>query len=86
MPITKSAIKELRKNKRNRIRNKSSLSKLKTYISKVRKSTDAATASKNLKLAVPVIDKAAKKGIIHKNAAARFKSRLQKFANKLAVA
>ena len=83
MPITKSAIKEQRKNKRNRIVNKSFLSKLKTYVAKVRKSTDLAKAKEHLQLAIPIIDKAASKKIIHKNAANMYKSRLQKFVNKL---
>ena len=81
MPVIKSAIKEQRKNKRNRIRNKAFLSKLKTCMAKVRKSADLKTAQENIKLAIPIIDKASSKGLIHKNAANRYKSRLQKFIN-----
>jgi len=57
-----------------------------TYIKKVEHLITAnkkEDAIKALKVAVPVIDKMATKGIIHKNKAARYKSNLSKKINKL---
>jgi len=63
----------------NRKRNASQRSMLRTYIKNVVKaieSGDAAAAQAAYTKAVPVIDKSAGKGLIHKNKAARHKSRL----------
>ena len=46
---------------------------------------DAAEAKKSLGETVGEIDKAAKKGVIHDNAAARYKSRLSRRVNALAA-
>lgn len=59
--------------------NASQRSMLRTYIKKVLKaiaSKDAEQAQAAYKVAVPVIDGMANKGLIHKNKAARHKSRL----------
>lgn len=79
MPITKSAQKQLRKSRERRLRNRRAKSSLKTAIKKVREGLerhDREAAGKAMEMALPVIDKAAGKGFIHKNAAARYKSRL----------
>ena len=79
MPITKSAQKQLRKSRERRLRNRRAKGALKTAIKKVREGLegrDPETAAQAMKRAVPLIDKAAGKGFIHKNAAARYKSRL----------
>ena len=79
MPITKSAQKQLRKSRERRLRNRRAKSTLKTAIKKVREGlegVDREKAAQAMEQAVPVIDKAAGKGFIHKNAAARYKSRL----------
>jgi small subunit ribosomal protein S20 len=63
----------------NRKRNASQRSMLRTYIKNVVKAIeagDAAAAQAAYTKAVPVIDKSAGKGLIHKNKAARHKSRL----------
>jgi len=75
----KSAIKRARQNEKLREHNASERSKLRTFVKKVLKavlSGDSSAAKDAYVLAQPVIDKAVNKGIIHKNKAARIKSRL----------
>lgn len=74
MPVTKSAYKKMRQDKKRRIVNLKTLARLKGAITKARKKPTA----ENLKLAISIIDQAGKKRIIHKNKAARLKSRLVK--------
>lgn len=75
----KSAEKRSRQNlKRNEI-NRSNRSKLRTQIKSLRSALSASDKSKSTDLLNPtvsLIDKAVNKGLIHKNTAARFKSRL----------
>lgn len=77
----KSAIKRIRQNlKRNAI-NRSNRSRLRTQIKKLRAALAASdkTASQELvNPTVSLIDKAVNKGLIHRNTAARYKSRLIK--------
>jgi small subunit ribosomal protein S20 len=70
MPITKSAIKALKQSQVKRARNAVKKKNIKSAM----KTADA----KDLPKAQSVIDKAAKTGYIHKNKAARLKSRLAK--------
>jgi small subunit ribosomal protein S20 len=77
----KSAIKRNRQNKKRRLRNRVYRGEARTYIRDAR----AAMVEENLEearvstlKAVKALDKAAEKGIIHKNNAARRKSRLMK--------
>jgi small subunit ribosomal protein S20 len=83
----KSAEKRVRQNaKRNEI-NRSNRSKLRTSIKKLRtavSSNDKNASTELLFPTVSLIDKAVNKGIIHKNTAARYKSRLTKHVNNLA--
>jgi small subunit ribosomal protein S20 len=76
----KSQIKRNRQNERRRLRNKAVRSELKTRtkraVSAAEQGADDATEA--LRLALKRIDKAASKGVIHKNQAARRKSRLMK--------
>jgi small subunit ribosomal protein S20 len=81
MPNIKSAAKRLRQSKVRQARNRSAKSELKTMGKKVKAEAVAgkvADAEANLVAAAKRLDKAAAKGIIHRNAAARKKSRLQK--------
>lgn len=83
----KSAEKRVRQNARRNEINRSNRSKLRTSIKKLR--TSVASHDKNgsielLNPTVSLIDKAVNKGIIHKNTAARYKSRLTKHVNDLA--
>lgn len=83
----KSAIKRTRQNaKRNEI-NRGNRSKVRTQIKKLRAAiagSDKASSTELLKPTVSVIDKAVSKGIIHKNTAARYKSRLTKHVAEIA--
>lgn len=81
----KSAKKRIRQSERRRVRNQATLSKVKTLIKKVHTSSDKAEAEVLLKEAVSYIDKAAGKGKIHKNTAARRKSSLTRHVNKLST-
>lgn len=66
-------------NEKKRLHNASRRSMLRTLIKKVRKAIatlDYAAATSAFRIAQPVIDRLAAKGLIHKNAAARYKSRL----------
>lgn len=79
MANIKSAIKRARQNEKLREHNASERSKLRTFVKKVLKavmSGDSSAAKDAYSSAQPVIDKAVNKGIIHKNKAARIKSRL----------
>jgi len=62
-----------------RLRNQAQRSEMRTYIKKVSKQISAGNkegAAEAYKQAVPVIDSAVNKGLIHRNKAARHKSRL----------
>lgn len=79
MANTPQAKKRARQNDKRRIHNASLRSMVRTYIKKVVAAIDAGDAEKAktaYAAAVPVIDRMADKGIIHKNKAARHKSRL----------
>lgn len=87
MANIKSAKKRILVSKKKEMRNKAVKTELKTLVKKV----DAAIAEDNkeaaataLLAATSKIDKAAKKGILHKNTAARKISRLNKAVNKIA--
>lgn len=79
MANTKQAKKRVRQAEKHRRHNASMRSMLRTYIKKVAAaiaSGDQKTALVSLQQATPIIDRMANKGIIHKNKAARHKSRL----------
>jgi small subunit ribosomal protein S20 len=81
MPNTKSAIKAARQNLKHRTINLAQLDKIKKAVKNVRKAVTSGKldeANKALSEAFAAYDKAAKKNIIHKNSAARKKSRLAK--------
>jgi len=80
----KSAIKRIRQNLKRNERNRYVRSTMRTYVRRVREAVeagDASKASEALTLAIKTIDKAASKGVIHKNQASRRISRLQKLVN-----
>lgn len=87
MPNIKSAIKRVKVTATNRAANISSRSSLKTALKTTVSSITAGdldNAKTNLRAAIKKLDEAASKGIIHKNQAARRKSRLTKKFNELA--
>lgn len=86
MPNIKSAIKRVKTNDKRRLQNASQRSALRTAV----KTFETAAASQNVESAKDALitaskklDKAVSKGLIHKNAAARKKSRLAKQLNSL---
>ncbi|KXK00303.1 MAG: 30S ribosomal protein S20 [Acidobacteria bacterium OLB17] len=82
----KSAEKRVRQTTKRNAINRSNRSKLRTSIKKLRAAVgagDKAGAVELLNPTVSLIDKAVNKGIIHKNTAARYKSRLTKHTNGL---
>lgn len=86
MPNTESAKRALRKAERRRLRNRSQRSALRTLIKKVRTfvaNGNLEGARVALQTVIKRLDQAADKHLIHKNAAARKKSRLTQLVNKL---
>ncbi len=84
MPVTKSAQKQVRVTERRRLRNKSIRSRCKTNITKAERlifSGELESAQKAVVAAISSLDKAAEKGVIHPNNAARRKARLMKKLN-----
>jgi len=80
----KSALKRARQNIDRRIRNKSAKTKVKNIVKDVRQAVgdkSKENASAELAKAISIIDKTARKGIIHKNTAARKVARLTKQVN-----
>ena len=80
----KSAVKRARQNEKRRLRNKSSRTRIKNIVKDVRlavseQSNEAALTK--LDIAKSIIDKAAKKGVIHSKTASRKISRLSRLIN-----
>ena len=73
MPNTASAKKHMRKSRAATVRNRAQRSALRTALKKARQPT--ATAEERAR-AVALLDRASRKGLIHRNTAARHKSRL----------
>jgi small subunit ribosomal protein S20 len=81
MPNSNSAKKRLRQDEVLRLRNRSTKSTMRNQIRKVRVAVDAGdaeTAEKEFRVAAKKLDHAGSKNLIHRNTAARTKSRLQK--------
>jgi len=82
----KSQIKRNRQNDKRRLRNRVYRGQTRTAIKDARvviESQDAEASRKALLEAISMLDKAAEKGVLHKNNAARRKSRLMKAFNKM---
>lgn len=78
MANIKSAIKRNRQNEKRRLRNKQVISQMRTYTKRAVAAAGSDDEAESLRLATKYIDKAASKGVIHDNTAARKKSRLAK--------
>jgi small subunit ribosomal protein S20 len=77
----KSAVKNIRKSRKRRDINRARRSALRSQIRKMRRlldKKDGASARKALPAALSTIDRAVSKGVLHRNAAARHKSRLSR--------
>lgn len=84
-----SALKQMRQSLKHKDRNRRSVSQLKSRIKKLRAALSSGKADEARKLfdqTAGEIDRAAKKGVIHDNAAARYKSRLSRRLNALSAA
>ena len=84
MANTKSAIKRIRSSERRRRINQIHRSRARTFVKKTRRLIDTGQLGEAEAMALQAasaLDKAAQKGVIHKNQAARSKSRLMKQLN-----
>jgi len=86
MPNNAAAEKRMRQEQKRRAHNRSTKSIVKTQVTKARQAIvapaiKAEVAEEAVRAAVSELDRAAKKGVIHKNNAARRKSRLMKQLN-----
>ena len=87
MPNHKSAEKRVRQNEKRRAVNRSNRSSLRTQIKSLRAALEAGDKAQSQELLIPtiaLIDKSVNKGVLHKNTAARYKSRLTMHVNELA--
>lgn len=81
MANIKSQIKRNRQNEKRRLRNRYFSGRARTFVKKARRSLEEGgvdQAHQTVKVAVSALDKAAEKGVLHKNNVARRKSRLMK--------
>jgi small subunit ribosomal protein S20 len=79
-----SALKRARQTKTRTARNRAAKSRLKTArkaLDEAIKSGDKAAAEKSLRAAISVVGKAAKSGVIHKNAVGRLESAMTRAVN-----
>lgn len=86
MPNNASAEKRMRQEQKRRALNRRTKSIVRTQVTKARQAialpaVSSGDASEAVRLAISELDRAAKKGVIHKNNAARRKSRLMKQLN-----
>ncbi len=85
MANTRQALKRARRDAKRRLRNRYHLSRMRTYIKKLRKMVEAGQleeAQKLLPQVVSIIQHTASKGVIHKNEAGRRVSRITQLVNK----
>ena len=83
MPRIKSAKKAMRQARARYQHNRAQRSALRTALKRVRSAASADQAAVAYKAAVQLLDRAARKGLIHRNNAARHKSRLAATVRKL---
>ncbi len=79
----KSALKRIRSSETKRLRNRYQHKTTRTFIKRLKETSDKAEAEELYKKVAGMIDKLAKKNIIHKNKAANQKSKLAKHVNAL---
>jgi len=85
MPNNRNAAKAMRQANKRRLRNRTARTSLRTVVRKVQEATtssDIAAAEAAFKTAVKKLDQAASKKFIHRNKAARLKSRLSALVKK----
>lgn len=79
----KSALKRIRSNAAKRLRNRYQAKSTRTAIKNLRKTTEKADAVQQMPKVFSMLDKLAKRNVIHKNKASNQKSKLARFINKL---
>lgn len=79
----KSSLKRIRSNEAKRLRNRYQHKTTRTFVRRLKGTTDKKEAEELLKKVVGMIDKLAKKNIIHKNKASNQKSKLTKYVSTL---
>ena len=87
MPVKKrslSVLKNVRKSKKRQIANRTRKNRLKNVLKSIKAAKNKEELQALLPKAQAIIDKSARKGIVHRNTASRLKSRLARTANKLA--
>ena len=84
MPKLKSAKKHQITSAKACVRNRALRSRMRKALRKVRQASDKTSAETALQAAISIIDRTTNKGIIHKNAAARYKSRLNRLVQTMA--
>jgi small subunit ribosomal protein S20 len=84
VPKIKSAKKAMRQARTRTVHNRAQRSALRTALKHVREAKAADEAARAYTAAARLLDRAARKGLIHHNNAARHKSRLAKLVKKLA--
>lgn len=82
----KSALKRIRANEAKRLRNRFQHKTTRTLVRKLRGTEDASVAAELYKTASSMLDKLARKNVIHKNKAGNLKSGLAKLVNRLKAA
>jgi small subunit ribosomal protein S20 len=79
----KSSLKRIRANATKRLRNRYQAKTTRTFIKRLRSTEDKQTGLELLPKVISMLDRLAKKSVIHKNKAANNKSKLTKFVNNL---
>ena len=79
----KSSLKRIRSSAAKRLRNRYQAKTTRNLIKKLRNTSDAGEAKELLPRVVSMLDRLAKKNVIHKNKAANNKSKLTKLVNSL---
>lgn len=88
MPNHKSAKKRVRQNEKRRAVNRNNRGSVRTQIKKLRAALTASDKTQSQELLIPtiaLIDKSVNKGVLHKNTAARHKSRLTRHVSELSL-
>jgi ribosomal protein S20 len=80
----KSSLKRIRQTEKRRVHNRYYAKNMRNEVKKFRSLTDKTEAENQLPKMYSIIDKVAKRGIIHKNKAGNLKSKLSKYTAKLA--
>jgi len=79
----KSALKRIRSNNTKRLRNRYYAKTTRNAVRRLRSTVDKAEAQEKLPKVIALLDKLAKRSVIHKNKASNLKSKLTRFVNKL---